>query len=129
MNLSFEPSPIFRFYGNYTYLTAKNLDRGTRLLRRPRHHVYAGLTANPWENTLFGFEIRHVAGREDIYGGAFARLDASDYTVARIHANWRPAKHWEIFVRIENLFDKRYDEVDGFRALGRSGHIGANFRY
>ena len=129
LSMSFEPSANFRFYGNYTYLTAENLDRGIRLLRRPRHQVYAGLTANPWEHTLFGFEIRHLAGREDIDGGTFTRLDASDYTVARIHANWRPAEHWEIFVRVENLFDKLYDEVDGFRALGRSGYIGANFRY
>ncbi len=129
LSMSFEHSPNFRFYGNYTYLTAENLDRGNRLLRRPRHQVFAGLTAKPWENTLFGFEIRHLAGREDIDGGAFFRLDASDYTVAIIHANWSPAEKWKIFARIENLFDKRYDEADGFRALGRSGYIGANFRY
>lgn len=110
-------------YGHYSYLTAENRRDGTRLLRRPRHVAFAG-TRWTQDGLSLAAEARWVAGREDVDGGTFARVDSDDYTVVRLLASWNADDAWTLFGRIENLLDERYDEVDGYAALGRGVHVG-----
>jgi outer membrane receptor protein involved in Fe transport len=55
------------------------------------------------------------------FGGLFT---ADGYHVWNAGASWRVARQLEIFGRIENLFDRRYEEVFGFPALGRGAFAG-----
>ena len=55
------------------------------------------------------------------FGGLF---DASGYDVWNAGASWRIARQLELFGRIENLFDRRYEEIYGFPALGRGVFAG-----
>ena len=51
-------------------------------------------------------------------------FDANGYNVWNAGASWRVSRRIEVFGRIENLFDRQYEEVFGFPALGRGAMAG-----
>ena len=55
------------------------------------------------------------------FGGLF---DAPGYTVWNAGASWKLLRHLELFGRVNNVFDRRYEEVFGFPALGRAALAG-----
>jgi vitamin B12 transporter len=114
----------FNSFASYTWLEAEDL-AGARLLRRPRHQASAGATFRPSETWSIGLEGNWVYGREDTSGETFARIDAEDYFVARLTGRYRMSPRFELFGRVENLFDQRYEEVHGYPALGRGFYAGA----
>jgi outer membrane cobalamin receptor len=61
---------------------------------------------------------------EPSYGSFGGLFDAAGYNVWSTGASWQVSRRLEVFGRIENLFDRDYEEVFGFPALGRGGMIG-----
>jgi outer membrane cobalamin receptor len=99
---------------------------GEPLLRRPRHQFSAELTARSGPLTAF------VSGRSrgralDVepslgtFGGLFY---ADGFTVWNGGASYRVGRIGELFGRVENLFDRGYEESLGFPAPGRRATIG-----
>ena len=125
MSIRYSPRGGLLFYGHYTYLTAENRDTGTRLARRPRHQGMMGIRLRPRDRLTGGLEYRLTGDREDLDGGTYVRIDGQDYAVARLYVNCQVARNLQIFGRIENLFNARYDIVDGYKALGRGAYLGA----
>jgi outer membrane cobalamin receptor len=54
----------------------------------------------------------------------FRRVDPGDYLDGRVHAAWRARSGLLVKLRVENLFDRRYEEAWGFPALGRRVLVG-----
>jgi outer membrane cobalamin receptor len=50
------------------------------------------------------------------FGGLF---DGAGFAVWTAGAAWKITRQIELFGRVENLFDRRYEEVFGFPALPR----------
>lgn len=102
----------------YTYLEADNLTAGTRLLRRPRHRA----ALDGWRDFGAGFSggagVVWAAQREDFHARSYARIDGEDYTVVRLYAAWAQSSRLTFRARVENLLDERYEEVNGYPALG-----------
>jgi outer membrane cobalamin receptor len=99
---------------------------GDRLLRRPDHLFSADvlLAAGPLSAFLQGgarSSVRDVDPSFGTFGGIF---DAPGYGVWNIGASWRLWNHLSVFGRVANLFDRDYEEVLGYPALGRSGMVG-----
>jgi vitamin B12 transporter len=113
----------------YTYLEADNLAAHTRLLRRPRH----GLSADLWRSLGRGFSlgagVRYVAQRQDVDAQTFATVAAPDYAVARVYAAWAATDRLTVKVRVENVFDRHYEEVNGYPALGAGIFGGIEMRF
>ncbi|HYD84674.1 MAG TPA: TonB-dependent receptor, partial [Opitutus sp.] len=113
----------------YTYLEAINSTQQIRLVRRPRH----ALSADFWRELGRGFSagvgVGFVADRRDVHAETFATIDAEDYTVARIYAEWQASERLKLTLRLENLLDERYEEVNGYPALGRGVFAGAAWRF
>ena len=106
----------FSFKGNYTYVNFSD-----RLTRRPKHK--GNLILN-YKNGPFNLNFgSHLTGRhldvdavtfDTIDKVGFSRFDlASSYVLP-----WQPpgTKQVQLFAKIENLFNKRYEEADGFLA-------------
>ncbi len=104
----------------YTFLNWSTADG--RLPRRPKHRGSVGL--NYLQDGLNVNIAVNIVGRRDDFRAAspfgnttspgYARVDlASSYALP-----WRTAwvKQTSVFGKIENLFNKKYEEVDGFRA-------------
>jgi outer membrane receptor protein involved in Fe transport len=46
------------------------------------------------------------------------------YSVVNLGASFRPVRAFEVFARALNVFDRRYEEVFGYPAPGRTGYMG-----
>jgi outer membrane cobalamin receptor len=99
---------------------------GDTLLRQPRHQFSLELTAagGPLSAFVSGggrtrfLDVEPVLGT---FGGLFAAPGFSSWNAG---AGWKIRRAGEIFGRLENLFDRHYEEALGFQALGRRATIG-----
>ncbi len=122
----------------YTFLDAEVLaiDRlgvapppfkpGDPLIRRPRHQ---GWIEGSWRGTAATlFVTLGARGRTldvDPSYGAFGGLyPARSYAVVGAGGAWHAARQVQVFGRVTNLFDRRYEEVLGFPAPPRSVYAG-----
>ncbi len=108
---------------------------GDPLIRRPRHQ---GSLAITWTTPRAGVFLR-VYGRGTVLdlepnfgaGACFgmpascrAVFDAPGYASTDAGGSFRLTETLELYGRVSNLFDRSYEEVLGFPALGRAGIIG-----
>ena len=114
---------------SYTYLEADNLTSGTRLLRRPRHSFSADLWHDFGRGVSAGAGVAFAAHRRDVNAQTFATIDGEDYTVARLYAAWQATPRLTLKARLENLLDEKYEEVNGYPALGFGAFGGAEWKF
>jgi vitamin B12 transporter len=112
----------------YTYTDARDPD-GRREVRRPMHQARLALDwALPGGRTDLGLTVEHAAGRRDIdftapsFGSG--RIDLPDYTLVGLSARHRLSDRVELTARVTNLFDVRYEEVQGYAAEGLNAVVG-----
>jgi len=116
---------------NYTFTDTEDLDTGLPLRRFARHRWNFGATAEPIRR-LSVFVQGHVVSSQFEGAGVprnegYVRFDlGGTYRVFERRGAWPGL---ETFVRIDNLFDERYAEVQGFRAPGFSALVGVKARY
>ena len=109
----YSPVEGVRVIAGYTWTDAEDSSDGSQLPRRPGHSASLDAT---WEATTaltVGAGVRWVADRVDV--GA---VDLPDYATVRVHAAWQATPRLRAHVRVENLFDREYEEIAGYPALG-----------
>jgi vitamin B12 transporter len=52
----------------------------------------------------------------------------SDFALVNVFGSWQFTEQYELFARVENLFDKHYEPVFGFGAPGRTMFAGIRVR-
>ncbi len=109
--------------GSYTYTDART-PAGTRLTRVPRHDLFLGLDADLANRLRGSLGVQHVAGRAVEFGTPF-----QDYTVVNAGLRYGVTDRADIYLRIDNLFDRHYQQVPGYATPGRSIHIGVAARF
>jgi vitamin B12 transporter len=114
---------------SYTYLEADNLSAQARLLRRPRHSFSSDVSREFLHGVSAGAGVAFAAGREDVDARTFRTIDGEDYTVARLYAAWQVTAHLTLKVRFENLLNEKYEEVNGYPALGFAAFGGAEWKW
>ncbi len=116
---------------NYTYTHTRDPE-GNRLVRRPRNQV--GLTASYrfLEKWQVGMDARWVGERAaspyamDKDGLLVNTLD--DYTVVNLSGSCDISDRFQIFARVDNLFDEYYEDAFSYATPGLSGYIGLKWR-
>ncbi|MDE3114506.1 MAG: TonB-dependent receptor, partial [Pseudomonadota bacterium] len=111
---------------NLTDMHAVDLSSGTDLARRPHLMANAGAQWTPLADWSFGAGLNYVGRRFDSAGG-YSPLP--DYTLANLYASHKLDSHIELYARIENLFDHRYEPVAGYGAPGRAVYAGIRASY
>ena len=109
------------FYGAYTFTDAKT--EGVRQTRTPRHDLVLGLS-NDFSDRLSGYvDVRYVA---DVVPSAFAPADnlVGDYTLVGMGLSYDMTNTTEAYLRVENLFDEKYETAGGFNQPGRAVYLG-----
>ncbi|XGC80770.1 TonB-dependent receptor plug domain-containing protein [Bdellovibrio bacteriovorus] len=108
---------------NYTYLETKDNTTNLRLLRRPMnaYSVSAIYTHDLLEGSL---QYRYVGDRADVDPNTFARTENSSYDVVSLKGSYKFSEDIKLTGRIENLFDRKYQEVLGYGTPERSFFIG-----
>ncbi len=118
---------------NYTFTKTKDEyklsdDYGKPLLRRPKHQ--ASFNINYKLNTYVNLNMLflYVGEREDKDFSTWPaeRVIIPDYTLVNLSGLYKLFNYLELTFRIENLFDKKYEEVLNYGTLGRSLYLGVN---
>lgn len=111
---------------SYTHLSAKNALTGKRLARRPQDSLSASLDYRWSFGLQAGVQLGHAGERFD--DQANANLVAG-HTVVTLRAAYPVLDGVELFGRVENLLDARYEVVRGYGTPGRSAYAGVRARF
>ena len=126
----------FSLNASYTYTETKDdyklsPDFDKPLLRRPKNQasIIANYRLN--EKTNFNLQLRYVGDRDDKDFSTYpaARVTIPDYTLVNLSASYKFFDYIELIARVENLFDKQYEEVLYYGTLGRSFYVGMNLSF
>jgi vitamin B12 transporter len=113
----------------YTYLDAENLTQGARLLRRPRHSGTLDLWHDFGRGFSAGMGVRFAADGKDVNAATYAMIDAENYTVVRLYGAWQATKQLAVKVRLENLLNEKYEQVNGYPQLGFGAFAGVEWKF
>jgi len=99
---------------------------GEPLLRRPRHQLAAEVTATAGRFAAFvgGGARGRVLDVEPSLGTFGGLHYGSGFSVWNAGASWRIPRLGDVYGRVENLFDRQYEEALGFPANGRRATVG-----
>ena len=104
---------------DYTYTQASDDVLQQELLRRPRHK---GTLIATWQATdalLLNLNVLAVSGWVDGNRDfSIPRLDASGYTTVNLAAAFDVTRRFTVFSRVDNLFDRHYQNPVGFLQPG-----------
>jgi vitamin B12 transporter len=114
---------------SYSYLEADNLTSDRRLLRRPRHRGSVDLWRDFGRGLSAGAGVAATAQREDVDARTFRTIDGEDFTVVRVYGEYRVSPRLALKARLENLLGERYEEVNGYPALGFGAFGGVEWRF
>ncbi|HKB55939.1 MAG TPA: TonB-dependent receptor [Ramlibacter sp.] len=98
-----------------------DLDTNMQLQRRAKTIANAGLTRDfgPWQ---VGGNARYTGTRPD------AGHTLGSYALLDLTASWRLSPQVKVFGRIENLFNRDYETVYGYRQPGRGAFVGLTWQ-
>jgi vitamin B12 transporter len=139
----YKVAPNLTLGGAYTYLDARNPD-GAREIRRPPHSARADVAYTFHEG-------RGTATLAAIYNGtmedsafrlvnspfppppltfaAAGRVDLDPYWLVNATASYKVQRGVEVFGRVENLLDQRYQEVFGFESAPIAAYAGVKLTF
>lgn len=114
---------------SYTFLEADNLSQSIRLLRRPRHSANLDVWYDFGRGLSAGAGVAFASQREDVHARTFATIDAEDYTVTRLYVAQQVNSRLTLKARVENLLNEKFEEVNGYPALGFGLFAGAEWKF
>ncbi len=125
------PVEALTVQANYTYLDAENratasANFGKRLPRRARDTVNV-VADYRWPFGLAtGATLSHVGATFD---DAANRNRVAGYVTADLRASFAVGAHIEVYGRVENVLDARYETLFRYGTPGRAGYAGVRLRY
>jgi vitamin B12 transporter len=107
------------------YTRTRTLDQnGQELLRRPREMVRVEVRSNITAEVEVTPGLRYTGRRKDVDRVSGATIETGGYAVTNLAVSWRLSKNIRAHGRTENLFDKRYEPIDGFKGIRRVVYAG-----
>ncbi len=111
---------------NYTRLSAKN-NKKEFLAKRPVQTLKASLD-------YYGFEKIHFNVNAEYVGSRFSKNDkdgeqTGKYTLWNSVVNYEINKNLKVYVKIDNIFNKYYQTIDGYATAERSAYVGLNYKF
>lgn len=108
-------------YGSYTFTDAKT--DGVRLARTPRHDLVLGAQSDFSERLSGSLEVSYIA---DVVPSIFAPANnlVGDYVLVGAGLTYDVTDTAQAYLRIENMFDEKYETAGGFNTPRRSVFAG-----
>jgi vitamin B12 transporter len=112
-------SEQLRVRADYTFTLAKDEVARQELLRRPRHKASGTVTWTPMDKLSLSATLIYVGpwvdGNRDF---SVPRLKAKGATLVNLAAEYKATDKVTVFGRVDNLFDKRWENPVGFLVPG-----------
>ena len=111
---------------NYTALDAED-SKGDDLARRAKNQVGFGVDYYGIDRFQFNVNGQYIGDRFDRANKTGA--ETGNYTVWNSVINYDISKTYKAYLKVDNLFDKYYQTIDGYATAERSAYLGlkANF--
>jgi vitamin B12 transporter len=111
---------------NYTLLDTQD-NKGKELARRPKDQVGFGVDYYGISKFQFNVNGQYIGDRYDSANQLGAHT--GNYTVWNSVVNYEINKTYKAYLKVDNLFDKYYQTIDGYATAERSAYLGlkANF--
>jgi len=123
-SLTYKPFTKLSLTGTYTYTDTKDREKEQQLPRRPRNRATLGINANPLEKLNVNLTGVVVRDRIDSDG-----KEMDNYWTVDQVTRYDITRSMTAYVRFENLFDYKYEEVTGFSSLGFTTYGGLEFKF
>ncbi len=128
-SITIKPTDALSLEANYSFTDSEDRSSGLTLLRRPKHSVNASIDWEARDWLKLGASLQVVSKSADVDFQTFARTKLDGYAIASLRASAPLGERLELFARIENLFDTKYETVSGYGTYGRNAHIGVRARF
>lgn len=136
--LKYDPSAVdtsktqgyqVQLYANGAFLNTSTEIKG--LVRRPQTIVNFNATYKPVKSLRFLLDIRTTGKRPDVFYdanlgpfGALGRNNIEGYALVNLAGYWSVSRKVAVNVLFNNIFDKDYSDINGFRNRGRNVWVG-----
>jgi vitamin B12 transporter len=112
----FQPSEAVDLRFSYTRMDARDLDAGTALLRRPKDKAVIEAWLRPLRKWELRLSASYVGSRADKDYSAWDApiVTLRDYFLADADLAFKAGPRTRLFLRLDNLFDERYETVYGY---------------
>ncbi|MDD3274383.1 MAG: TonB-dependent receptor [Candidatus Omnitrophica bacterium] len=121
-----KPLDNLTFSANYTYTDSEDESTGLELVRRPKNQANFNINWGFLPKANLDFGMNYMGSRRD---SDYNSVKDKPYTIFRLAASYDITENLKIFGRIENLFDRKYQEVYGYETLGRSFYAGLKAKF
>jgi vitamin B12 transporter len=110
----------------YTYTDTENKTTGEGLLRRPRNKNSLTVAYAPITNMRAQLQWRVYSSRFDNDFNSYPpeRVSLGGYGIVDLALSYKLGDSTELFGRVDNLFDKEYQDVLGFGTMGAAAYAG-----
>jgi vitamin B12 transporter len=112
----------------YRYLDAFDRGTGLTLIRRPRHRAYLGASWQPLGRLSLAPRVTLVGSRPDSDALTGQRVESPSFLRLDLFARYALGSVAP-YARVENLADRRYEEVNGYPAPRRRFAAGIEARF
>ena len=113
-------------YANYTYTQTRD-SKGVELARRPKHLANAGLAYQITEKLGSDVNLSYTGKRMDTYYSptySTHKVKLPSYTLANLGVNYKVVDGLTIYANLNNVFNKKYENVLGYGQDGRHVYVG-----
>ena len=121
----------WRIDATWTNLHALEASPGVQEVRRPPNVASLNVSWRaPDDRFGANLTVRYNGQQVDFQftPAATLRVPMKAYTLVNLGADYRLDDTWQIYGRVENLFDQKYEEVFAFPAPGMAVYAGLRFR-
>jgi vitamin B12 transporter len=113
---------------DYTYTEATNEDTHAQLLRRPRNKATISAGWTPYEPLLLTASLTLIGPSKDVdRATSISPVDLPGFGIVNVAADYKLNDRMALFGRVDNLFDKHYENPDGFLGTGIGVYGGIRF--
>lgn len=123
LSLQVKPGDKVQFSLSHTYNDTEDLATGRQLARRPEHRSVFDVFYQPLERLRGSASLLVVRDRIDSDG-----TDLDDYERVDLTLHYRASSNFEPYLRVENLFDQDYEEINTFSNPGLQAALGLSLK-
>ena len=130
LELDVRPTQDLKISAGYSLVDATSRSNdgtfGNRLARRPKDSANASIE---WK-TPIGLQIAaDVLLTGDSFDNLANTVRLNGYQIVTVRASYPVSDRFEVFGRIENLFDEKYQTVARYSTYGRNAYVGVRAKF
>ena len=129
ITLYFIPHRNFIIQANYTHLIARDKKENKNLLRRPRASFNFDFSFKPFERIKLNLNLIYVGRRKDYDELTFSTVDSPAFNRVDFSLRWQLKERIYFTTKVNNLLNKKYQEVYGYLSPDRGVYFGIEFNF